>query len=273
MGFLILLPFAALWYLPLFIKHRRIRREKARYYIFALLMGIVAFICSVIVQGACNLATQKIKPEGFAYELYGFVKVLLTVAVTEELLKYFFGRMILKKVPDLSEAGSMLILGMTGLGFELIESISAADPLSAIFRGITALHIFFQMWMGKYRWRAEQARLAGDLADCKKQRRIALLVPILMHALFDYPILRVSKLAETEDPEETAAVIATVAAIAAIVFGVACMIYLFNTARKTVKAEKESYEAEQAGALAAEQAEAAPEPEAAGPQTAEEQEQ
>ena len=250
MGILVFLPFALLWYLPLFAKHRKTVREKGRYYFFAFLMGAVAFIAAVIVQGLCNTATMNIKPTGIAYDLYGFTKVLLVVAAGEELLKFFFGNLILKKVPDLTEAGSMLILGMTGFGFEVVESLSAADPLGAVFRGLTALHIFFQMWMGKYWWQAQQAKQLGDRETYKQKKRKAFLTPILMHAFFDYPILRASKLLnQPEDPNQTVMIIAIVAAGAAVLFGIGCMVFLYRTAWRTLKEERAAYEASLAEAM------------------------
>jgi len=231
MGLPIIIVFGCIWYLPLYLKHRKLVQEPFKYYLFAFLMGIACCIIAVIVQTAFSLAIYQLKLSAAMMKLTGFFRILIVVAVVEELLKFVLGRIVLKRVPDLTQAGSMLILAMTGIGFDLAESLTQLDVASAVVRGVLMLHLFLQLFMGQFWWRAQEARKSGDEACYKKNMRIALIVPILVHAVYDYCLFK--GVGGIDEAFELSLVLIAAAFIVGLVF----MINTLIRARKTIKAE------------------------------------
>jgi len=231
MGLPIIIVFICLWYLPLLLKHRKNLKEPIKYYVFAFLLGLVCFAIGILGQSGIGLIFLQIPMSNTALKITGFLRVLIAIAVVEELAKFLLGRIILKKVPDLTEIGSMLILGMTGIGFGFVESAVQLSIYSAVLRGVLMMHLFLQIYMGKYWWRAQEAKKSGDKAGYKKNISISLIVPILVHAIYDYLLLK-----GIDDVEETDG--SSVVLIAgAFVLGLIYMIYTLNMARKMIKAE------------------------------------
>lgn len=237
----IYLVFVAIWYLPLFIKHRRIKKERARHYVAAFFLGTAAVIAAILAQTGMIAVLPNSLPKGVPGIICGFFRIMLTVGVSEELLKFFAGRLVIRKIPDLNEAGCMLLFGAVGLGFETLETLATgmASPLAVAVRCVTALHIFLQLYMGKFWWRALEAKRAGDIPRFLKERRKALLIPILIHTVFDYPILKIDSM--TEEVDDTVALLCV---IGAVVFAVVCVIMILISANRTLKAEKAAHEAE-----------------------------
>ena len=237
----IFLVFMAAYYLPLFIRHRKVTREKPGKYIGAFFLGFAAMIASAVVQAGFAIIKPIQAAEGVPGVIFGIFWIMLSVAVTEELLKFFAGRLITDKMPQLNEAGCMMLFGTVGLGFETLETIGAglASPLTVILRCITALHLVMQLYMGKLWWRAGQAKQAGNIQLFLKERRKALLIPVLIHTVFDYPILKISKLSDSADLS-IGVVLGTI--IGAVLFAVVCVILILISANRTLKAEKTAQE-------------------------------
>ena len=237
MGIPVFALFAFLWYFPLFRKHRKNVQEPLKYYWAAFGMGIAAFIASMLIQLIVGFLTRNISFSVIGKEIFGFFNVIITVAVTEELTKFFLGKVVINRVPDLTEAGCMLILGMTGMGFETLESVLNFDIITALLRGLTALHIFFQIWMGKFWFKALCAKNAGNIDVYKKNTRICFLWPIAVHAIFDYIILKAVSLVENGFITEVTGVIM---AGTAILLAILAMTAGLITARRTLREEQSS---------------------------------
>jgi len=234
MGILIFPVFAAIWYLPLFLKHRKTVREPAKYYLIAFALGLASGVAATAVQLIFGYLTKSLNLPGIWAEIFGFAKVLVVVAVVEELLKLYSGYLVIKKIPDISEAGCMLIMGMVGVGFEFFESIAVFDVLTAVLRGLTALHIFFQLLMGKYLWRALQARMVDDTAAYTGNMRTALLWPVALHTAFDYPVLKAVSLVDKGLVNEKAGLIMIGFAL---LVAFTSMAVIMISARRTLKEE------------------------------------
>jgi len=231
MGLPILILFTCLWYLPLYLKHRKSVKESKKYYLSAFLLGMICIVFALLGQGGVGLILINIPMSVTMLKITGFFRVLIAIALVEELTKFLMGRIILRKVPDLTEAGSMLILGMTGIGFDVAESLTQLDILSAVLRGVLMMHLFLQLFMGKYWWRAQEAGKSGDKAGYKKNIRISLVVPIVVHAIYDYLLLK--GVGGIEEAFELSAVLI----MSGFVVGLVFIINTLTMARKTIKAE------------------------------------
>lgn len=235
LNLVVFIAFALVWYLPLYLRHHKLVHEPRWTYLKAFGLGLVSIIISALIQMSEELLTQNLSFSVVTAEIIGFLNVLFIVAATEELSKFFMGYLVLRKIPDLTEAGSMLVMGMVGLTFEAFEMIMTEDVFAAIVRGLTALHIFFQLWMGKYWWRAMQSKKTGDMQAYKKDIRLAILIPIVLHAAFDYPVLKANEFVDKGYINEDLGVIII---FAAILLAFASMIMIMISARRTLKEEK-----------------------------------
>ena len=193
MGILIVYLCAAAYTLPLYITHRRKIKEPKSYYRFAFFMGILAAVFSVIFRYLLidlGLWSDEVPPHTFMGGITVFLKILFEVALVEEFFKFLCGTIVLhtavKKHPDLTESGSMLIFAFVGLAFEILESFTSFRIIDGLFRGLTPLHFFFQLWMGKWWWKAHTAKEAGARKNTVKFTFIALSFPLLVHTLFDF---------------------------------------------------------------------------------------
>lgn len=252
-GLFFLLAFTAVWYLPILIKHTKTVHEPAKYYVCAFFAGFGATILTMILQigfafllnylnGLDALQTGPLKT------VTGMLYVLVAIAAVEELTKFFLGRLIMKRIPGLSQAGCMLLMGMVGIGFGFVEEIGGSSILGGILNGMLALHLFFQLVMGIFMWRAWEAGKKQDHAGYRKNMALALLIPVTVHWIYDYFLLKGEALADTNF--DTAFLFIVIALLISIAYSVVSVV----TAWKTVNRERRlagSVETEQAKILSA----------------------
>ena len=111
----------------------------------------------------------------------------LTIAITEELLKFLVVILILYPNKNFDEPFDGIVYSVfVGMGFATAENLTfvlQGSPATAIFRMLSAVpaHFVFAIIMGYYLGKAKSNR--------KKQFfyiSISLIVPILFHAFYDY---------------------------------------------------------------------------------------
>ena len=127
---------------------------------------------SLIVPLALSLIFP-INPDTFSHLnplLGGFLASLLTAALAEELIKYFFFRLAVRKNAEVRCWLDAIIAAM----------LVAID--TTLLRAFLPGHILFQFLMGYY---YGKARVTGKV----KYHVLSLLVPILVHTLFDLFII------------------------------------------------------------------------------------
>lgn len=96
----------------------------------------------------------------------------LIVALSEELLKYIAGTIISKNRCK-SRINYITVFAAVGTGFDIMESsMQMTDVLSVIVRCVLAIHISLQIVMGAF--------------YSKDKKILALVVPILIHGVYDY---------------------------------------------------------------------------------------
>ena len=244
MALLITIIFCAVWYVPLLVKHRKLEkailpdteREPFKWYVFAFLLGCAAFVAALIIQTLFSNLIANVKLTGAVREIFGFFKIMIAVATVEETVKFLAGYLILRNKTGLTEVATMLIMAAAGVGFELFESALNTNAIAAIARGVFALHILWQLVMGKFWYRARQAKAAGNTVAYKKNLAIAFGVPIISHGLFDYPVLKVQAL-----QQENVAVsdfLKVFLLCLSLAVGIVYAIFAVIAVARTMKAEK-----------------------------------
>ena len=115
--------------------------------------------------------------------LHAFVSSFLTAALVEEWLKFLAVRICLKKPGTVkTRLDAVVCAAIVGLAFQVIEDFSyAGDVVTALFRAVTPFHFVFGVIMGYY---YGQYLTTGE----KSSRVKALLIPILVHGLYDFSI-------------------------------------------------------------------------------------
>ena len=180
--------FSFLWFMPLYKKAAGPDRVEKKYLIKAFLLGFfVDFIVAIIFQMIL----------GWVYIFAGFVQgslanhyltTFISFALVEETVKLISGLIALKKFKIEGAKNYILFFGMIGIGFEIFESllyVLQAGILATIFRGIFALHVFFQIWMGIFVYRAHKCKELSDNSGAKRNMVIAFLAPFLIHGIHD----------------------------------------------------------------------------------------
>ena len=124
--------------------------------------------------------------------LYDFLLYFVVVAISEEGFKYLALKFFSWKNPNFNSTYDGLLYSVSvSLGFALWENISyvLAYGMSVAFvRAITAIpgHACFAVFMGSFYSAAKYEQLQGNPMRCSHYRRLALLIPILLHGFYDF---------------------------------------------------------------------------------------
>lgn len=158
-------------------------------FLFGIVLVIPTIIIETIIEEIINVFFI---PGSVVYALFeGF----LLAAGTEELGKYFF----LKRKTWDSKYFDCMFDGIVysvfvSLGFATVENILYVfdDGLGvAIMRMFTSVpgHMCFAIVMGHFYSKARLAINRGDVESCKKFKRKACIVPILLHGFYNFLIM------------------------------------------------------------------------------------
>lgn len=135
--------------------------------------------------------------------LYGLISAFFGAAIPEEIFKFLVLWLYAMRHSEFDEPMDGIVYGVTAsLGFATLENIlyvAEGGGTSAFLRAFTAVpgHAFLGAIMGYYAGRAHAAPAAARRALLTR----ALVIPTLLHGLYDFPLLAASKL---EDPDTTA---------------------------------------------------------------------
>lgn len=111
------------------------------------------------------------------------INAFVIAALLEEGLKYLAMRLCMRRPGTVKTRMDVVLCGaIVGLGFQVVEDILyAGDVTLALVRAITPFHFVFGVVMGYY---YGKFLVAGSKSDHVK----ALLIPILIHGLFDFSV-------------------------------------------------------------------------------------
>ncbi len=188
LGTLIVLVLSLCWYLPVYKKAAgpdRVDKKTLRNTFFVGLFP--AFIVAFAIQmGLAYIYNHVGLEEGTVART--IITAFISYALVEECSKMFFGSIMVKRLKEVNAKNYILVFGMIGIGFEIFESmllVASAGLIGAAFRGILALHVICQIWMGGYYYRAYRCRENADREGFRRNMILALLIPVLVHGFHD----------------------------------------------------------------------------------------
>ena len=122
---------------------------------------------------------------------YALFDGFLVAALSEELFKYLALKHNIKKSPEFNCTFDGIVYSVfVSLGFATFENIMYvwdSGISTALMRMVTAVpgHMCDAVYMGYFYSKARYAILKGNKKESKQNRRLALLIPILAHGLYD----------------------------------------------------------------------------------------
>ena len=154
------------------------KKKVARFLIFGALALIFALGISFV------LPIERDMFFNFNPVLAGFLTAFITAALFEECVKYIFFRLALLKNNETKSWLDITIAAVIlGIGFTFTENIEYIVSGSGnILRVFLPGHILFQFFMGYF---YGKARVTGE----KKYDALSLIVPMLIHTIYDMPII------------------------------------------------------------------------------------
>ena len=126
--------------------------------------------------------------------LIGFVTAFLMAGLLEEVLKYLMFRLaIFKNKEVVTWMDAIIAAVFVGAGFGMTEALNnVLGGAVNILRAFVPMHLFFQFVMGYFYGKARVTKQ-------KKYDVYALVVPILLHTVFDMFILGILSVVSPED--------------------------------------------------------------------------
>ena len=116
--------------------------------------------------------------------LRGFVMILLTAAILEEGMKYLCFRLTVRNSSEVRTIhDAILVSAVVAMAFDMFENVeySLFGNLFSALRILFPMHLVFGAAMGYFYGKAKAEGKAG-------YHVLSLLVPILLHTIFDWPI-------------------------------------------------------------------------------------
>ncbi len=157
--------------------------------------GALSLFIELIPSLALVLVMRFYKPAWVTIPMESAYLALLTAGLTEEAGKYLAFRFCVKNSTEVRSAKDMVLAScLVAMGFSLLENIQYAvlDGGSTLFRGLFPLHFLLAAIMGYFYSRAAET---GE----KKYHVLSLAVPVLIHGVFDFPMICLSRIMEQVD--------------------------------------------------------------------------
>ncbi len=184
----------ALWLLVRVYRADRLEKEPVGLILGLVLLGIVSTALASLTEELGDLLLSFFYPEGTLP--YDLIMYFVIVALSEEGFKY----LLLKKQTWKSPHFNCLFDGVVyavsvSLGFALWENIAYVLRYgmgAALARALTAVpgHACFGIFMGAWYGIAKRRESEGGATKAARCRRMALLVPALLHGCYDFIAVR-----------------------------------------------------------------------------------
>ena len=151
------------------------KKAVAKFLLFGALSAVACMILAMSV-----LPIDRDSFFGMNPILSGFLTALITAALLEEILKYIFFRLAIRKHGEVVCWLDAIIAAIAvGIGFTLLEDLTYLfDGAGSILRALLPGHLLFQAIMGYYYGKARVTKQA-------RYDVLSLAVPVLAHTLFD----------------------------------------------------------------------------------------
>ena len=169
-----------------------IEKEPNSLLVRLLLWGIVSTFLAVVTESLGASALAFFLPGGEAHPAYGFWMFFVIVGLSEEGFKYLVLRWRTWNSPYFNCRFDAVVYAVfVSLGFALWENIGYVLMYglgAALMRAITAVpgHASFGVFMGAYYGLARRSANQGQTGLSAFWRLLALLIPTLLHGMYDY---------------------------------------------------------------------------------------
>ena len=173
-------------------RHDRIEKEPRKLLLTLVLLGIVATFLAVAAESLGAIALAWFLPGGEDNPAYPIWMYFVVVALSEEGFKYLILRWRTWRSPEFNCRFDAVVYAVfVSLGFALWENIGYVMMYglgAALMRAITAVpgHASFGVFMGAYYGLARRSANRGERSMSALSRVLAVLVPMLIHGLYDY---------------------------------------------------------------------------------------
>lgn len=168
----------------------KLEKESGKFLASLVLFGILSTFIAIAGEYIGTAAIQYIvAPGSKAYYLLFFFVV---VGLSEEGAKYFLLKKKTWNSPEFNcQFDGVVYAVFVSLGFALWENLSYVFSYgigTAVSRAITAIpgHACFGVFSGAFYGAAKRMDLSGNTSGSKTFRRLSLIVPMLLHGLYDY---------------------------------------------------------------------------------------
>ena len=173
-------------------RHDRIEKEPRKLLLTLVLLGIVATFLAVAAESLGAIALAWFLPGGEDNPAYPIWMYFVVVALSEEGFKYLILRWRTWRSPEFNcRFDGVVYAVFVSLGFALWENIGYVLMYglgAALMRAITAVpgHASFGVFMGAYYGLARRSANQGQTGLSAFWRLLALLIPTLLHGMYDY---------------------------------------------------------------------------------------
>ena len=168
----------------------RLEKEPAHLLAALVLLGVISTALASLTEQLGDLTLSFFLPE--QHPLYPFLLYFGIVAFSEEGFKYLLLKNRTWRSPHFNcQFDGVVYAASVSLGFALWENIGYVlryGLATAIARAITAIpgHACFGVFMGVLYGVAKRQALSGDEPGSRRSRRLAVLLPALLHGLYDF---------------------------------------------------------------------------------------
>ena len=190
---LILIAAAVIPALILLVRIHRLdhlEKEPKSMLLALVILGVISTALASLSEQLGDLVLSFFLPE--RHPAYPILLYFGIVAFSEEGFKYLLLKNRTWHSPDFNcQFDGVVYAAFVSLGFALWENIGYVlryGFATALARAVTAIpgHACFGVFMGVWYGVAKRQELAGDQAASGRSRFFALLVPALLHSLYDY---------------------------------------------------------------------------------------
>lgn len=168
-------------------------KEPAGLMIGLFFAGVGSIIPAIIVEGICQFILDQAVP--YESMLKQYFLAICIVGPAEELSKYAVLRLITWKNKNFNYSYDAIVYAVfVSLGFAALENVGYVFSYgigTAILRMFTAIpgHACFAVFMGYFYSRAKYAYLTKNRKNYHKYNVLSLIVPILIHGVYDAIVL------------------------------------------------------------------------------------
>lgn len=180
----------ALWLLFRIYQADKLEKEPIGLIVKLVGFGVLSTVLAVAIEQVGDIVLAYFFPEGSL--IYDFLLYFIVVAFAEEGSKYLLLKTQTWKNPEFNCLFDGVVYAVAvSLGFALWENIGYVLQFgmgAAVARALTAVpgHASFGVFMGAWYGFARRRDLEGDPVRSARCRRMAVLVPALLHGAYDF---------------------------------------------------------------------------------------